>query len=102
MKKITLVLAALLLSLGNAVATTSAKKVFDDGERRIYTPVDYRYAEPIVFMERGIEFYVFPNGEFDFNTVPSGPRATTNVTYGAPRGNAYGYYRNRSSSRNSS
>lgn len=95
MKKITLVLAALLLSLGNAMATTSAKKVFDDGGRRVYAPVDYRYAEPIVFMERGIEFYVFPNGEFDFNTVPSGPRATTNVTYGAPRGNAYGYYRNR-------
>ena len=94
MKKITLVLAALILTIGNMMANTSAEKVFDD-VKRIYPPVDYRYAEPIAFMERGIEFYIFPDGAFDFNTVPSGPRSTTNTTYGAPRGNANGYYRNR-------
>lgn len=26
-----------------------------------------RYAEPIVFMERGIEFLIFPDGSFDFD-----------------------------------
>ncbi|MCF6132191.1 hypothetical protein [Flavobacterium wongokense] len=28
------------------------------------------FDEPISFTERGIEFFVFPNGEFDFNTRP--------------------------------
>lgn len=94
MKKITLVLSALVLLLGTNMAKASAEKVFDDVDRRHFTPVDYRYAEPIVFMERGIEFMIFPNGEFDFNTVTTtaGPRPRTNGTYGAPRGNAYGYY----------
>ena len=67
MKKITLVLSALILFIGTNMAKASAEKVFDDVERRHFTPVDYRYAEPIVFMERGIEFMIFPNGEFDFN-----------------------------------
>ena len=33
-----------------------------------YYAIDYRDAEPIEFRERGISFYVFPNGDFDFNT----------------------------------
>lgn len=95
MKKITLVLSALVLLFGTNMVNASAEKVFDDVDRRFY-PVDYRYAEPITFMERGIEFMIFPNGEFDFNTVAktAGPRPRNNATYGAPRGNAYGYYGN--------
>jgi hypothetical protein len=27
--------------------------------------VDFRNAEPIVFMERGVEFFVFADGQFD-------------------------------------
>jgi hypothetical protein len=38
-------------------------------ERR--SAVDFRNAEPIVFMERGVEFFVFADGQFDFNTRPS-------------------------------
>lgn len=89
--KITLAMSALFLFFGIQMAQASTEKVFDDVERRNFSPIDYRYAEPIVFMERGIEFMIFPNGEFDFNTVAtnSNPR---NTTYGAPRGNAYGYY----------
>lgn len=30
--------------------------------------INYRYNEAISFMERGIEFHVFLNGDFDFNT----------------------------------
>lgn len=50
-------------------------------------------AEPISFTERGIEFYVFPDGQFDFNTEASsstggiyykGGRRNPNATYGAP------------------
>ena len=35
------------------------------------SPVDFRNADPIVFSERGIEFFIFPDGQFDFNTRPS-------------------------------
>ena len=49
----------------------------------------YGYMEPFKFIERGIEFYVFPNGEFDFNTHPeygATPRrnVSINISYGAP------------------
>ena len=30
----------------------------------------FDFDEPISFTERGIEFFVFPNGDFDFNTRP--------------------------------
>jgi hypothetical protein len=32
---------------------------------------DFRTDDPIVFLERGIEFYVFPDGQLDFNTRPT-------------------------------
>ncbi|WP_073368002.1 hypothetical protein [Flavobacterium fluvii] len=35
------------------------------------SPVDFRNADPIVFMERGVEFYIFADGQLDFNTHPS-------------------------------
>ena len=84
MKKITLLVASILLV--GSMAHASENPVFSDanGKGPRYA-VDYRNAEPIMFMERGIEFYVFPDGQFDFNTRPSGPRrSVTNVTYGAP------------------
>ena len=69
MRKITQVLVIAVLALGLQTVKASEKRDFNDVDGRNYPPVDYRYADPIVFMERGIEFYVFPNGEFDFNTV---------------------------------
>ncbi len=33
-------------------------------------PCTVENAEPFVFTERGIDFYVFPDGQFDFNTRP--------------------------------
>ncbi|NJM78619.1 MAG: hypothetical protein HC854_01465 [Flavobacterium sp.] len=88
-KKITQVLVITVLALGLQTVKASEKRVFNDVDSRNYPPVDYRYADPIVFMERGIEFYVFPNGEFDFNTVrTTAPRSrnvrgNVNATYGA-------------------
>lgn len=74
------------------MAKASDKKVLTDDKGRGRYHVDYRYAEPIVFLERGVEFYVFPNGEFDFNTVsnhysanPRPRHGAINTTYGAPR-----------------
>ena len=64
MKKITLLVASILL-LGNVAKASDVKK-FDEGNGRN----EYNIDEPIVFTERGIEFFVFANGDFDFNTRP--------------------------------
>ena len=87
MRKITLLVASLLLMSNVTIA--SEKNVFgatNEGYRFI---TDYRDADPIVFKERGIEFLIFLDGQFDFNTQPttSGIRYRTenlNRTYGAP------------------
>jgi len=64
----------------------------------------YNYTQPLQFIERGIEFYVFPNGEFDFNTHPRHHRSrghgvSINVSHGAPRTVHSSYYRNYHSNR---
>jgi hypothetical protein len=64
MKKITLLVAIVLL-VGNVVNATEVNNTFGE-ERR----ARYSFDEPISFVERGIEFFVFPNGDFDFNTRP--------------------------------
>ena len=84
MKKITLLVASIFL-IGSGVANATEKN-----NRK--SPVDFRNADPIVFTERGVEFYVFPDGQFDFNTRPSngdmyyksGRRNGPNKTYGSP------------------
>jgi len=68
MKKITLLVAANLLVGSLAFATTDERAVAFDRTRG--AAVHYMDAEPIVFMERGIEFLVFLNGDFDFNIRP--------------------------------
>ena len=89
MKKITLLVVASILLVGN-IALASENPVFSDNTNRRGYYIDYRDAEPIIFRERGIEFMLFPNGEFDFNTRPSGPRYAVNGTNGAP--GTRGYY----------
>lgn len=63
MKKITFLVAAILL-VGNAVKASELNFTGDENRTR------FDFNEPISFMERGIEFFVFPNGDFDFNTRP--------------------------------
>ena len=89
MKKITLLVVASILLVGN-LALASENPVFSDNTNRRGYYIDYRDAEPIIFRERGIEFMLFLNGEFDFNTRPSGPRYHVNGTNGAP--GTRGYY----------
>lgn len=74
MKKITFLVASIFLAGSMAVA--SENPVFSDNKQ---TKIgSFCFDEPIEFNERGIEFYVFPNGDFDFNTRPD---ATTNGGY---------------------
>lgn len=89
MKKITLLVASIFI-MGGGVANATEKTNFS-AERRL--PIDFRNEDPIVFTERGIEFLVFPDGQFDFNTRPSANndmyyksnrRSNVNSTYGAP------------------
>jgi len=90
MKRITLLVASILV-LGNT-ANAEVTQLF--GEKSFITNFN---DEPITFIERGISFYVFPDGQFDFNTEPTvgdgdlyyknGKRsssANVNNTYGAP------------------
>jgi len=63
MKKITfLVVSVLMIS----TITNATEVTFTSKENR----VRHNFDEPISFTERGIEFFVFPNGDFDFNTRP--------------------------------
>ena len=64
MKKITLLVASILLVGSVANASEIIKKTGEEKRTR------FSFDEPISFTERGIEFFVFPNGEFDFNTRP--------------------------------
>lgn len=83
MKKITLLVAAILL-FGNAAKASEIINCSDERTNSIFNLND-----PIEFTERGITFYVFPNGEFDFNTTQNQGnsnyyRRGINIAKGAP------------------
>jgi len=93
MKKQVLFIAALLIGLTSAQASTTGYVV---SIREDLNNARYRFAEPIVFFERGVEFLIFPDGSFDFNTEIQNNvtetyyrssrtrRSSVNTTYGAP------------------
>ncbi|WP_439151119.1 hypothetical protein [Winogradskyella sp.] len=103
MKKIVLLFTGLLMGLTTVTAaeTHSALQSTD-----LDLTSRYRYARPILFVERGVEFLIFADGSFDFNTdlsstVPDNDnyyyrrtnprtRRITNRTHGAP-GYTYAY-----------
>ena len=64
MKNFTFLVASILL-LGSAVKA-SELKITD-----VVLTTNFSADEPISFTERGIEFFVFSNGDFDFNTRPN-------------------------------
>lgn len=87
MKKITLLVASLLLMSNVNIA--SEKNVFTGNEEGYHFITDYRDADPIVFKERGVEFFIFLDGQFDFNTQPivtptRNRTESMNGTHGAP------------------
>ncbi len=83
MKKITFFATALFTLTTAAIAADFPKAIL------------IRDADPIQFTERGVEFFVFPDGQFDFNTAPSYGdtyyktvnRGAVNRNYGVPRAN---------------
>lgn len=94
MKKVTLIIATMLIGLVSATAT---EKNSDLDGKDLRITKRYRYTQPIMFVERGVEFLIFPNGDFDFNTeIVDGPfnddnyyrqnsrRSSVNATFGAP------------------
>lgn len=62
MKTITLLVASIFM-MANAANATEVKRLTSNN-------TNFNCDEPISFLERGIEFFVFPNGDFDFNTRP--------------------------------
>lgn len=95
MKRQVLFMAMVLIGLTSAKATTAGYAVLDGED---LNQVINRYAQPILFVERGVEFLIFPDGSFDFNTEiittednnyyykrsKRRNRRGTNRTYGAP------------------
>ena len=67
MNKITLIVASLML-VANA---TKASTLINDAKINLDFGTRFNQDEPIQFSERGIDFFVFPNGDFDFNTRPN-------------------------------
>ncbi|NMH88189.1 hypothetical protein [Flavivirga algicola] len=65
MKRLVLLFAGLLIGLTTVSATELHHPKTKD---YLNTTKYYRYAQPIMFMERGVEFLIFPDGSFDFNT----------------------------------
>lgn len=68
MKKILFLVASIFLVESGAYATKS--KSITAENRYLIAACE---SEPIEFIERGIVFYVFPDGQFDFNTAPTSP-----------------------------
>ncbi len=63
MKKLVLLFTGLLMGLTTVTAAekSSAKQGTD-----LDLASRYRYAQPILFVERGVEFLIFTDGSFDF------------------------------------
>ncbi len=89
MKRTVFLIAGLLMVL----TTASAKDLSKNNKENDITK-RYRYAQPIVFIERGVEFLIFPDGSFDFNANyyethynSNSRRNTINASYNSPRVN---------------
>ncbi|WP_044398060.1 hypothetical protein [Lacinutrix sp. Hel_I_90] len=65
MKQLVLLFTGLLIGL---TTVTAAEKVESASQGEDLTSNRYRFDEPIQFIERGVEFLIFPDGSFDFNT----------------------------------
>jgi hypothetical protein len=82
MKKITFLAASIFL-IGSGVANASVE--YSSAYEK-NTVVGYRDVDPIVFTEGGIAFYLFSDGQFDFETAYSSRknnRRGSNVSYAA-------------------
>ena len=92
MKKLVLLFVGMLIGL---TTTTAAEKTTATTQGEDLNRTRYSYAQPIQFVERGVEFLIFPDGSFDFNTNlnytedsyyrrTNSRRSSVNATFGAP------------------
>ena len=94
MKTIVLLFTAMLMSL---TTVTASEIHIDKKDKHLDNTNRYRYAQPIAFVERGVEFLIFPDGSFDFNTniedtfyndsyyrARNSKRSGVNITYETP------------------
>ena len=91
MRKLVLLFTGMLIGLTTVTAETKSASQGED----LVLNRNY-YAQPILFVERGVEFLIFPDGSFDFNTQieqtqgdnyyrrSTTKRRSVNTTYGAP------------------
>ena len=94
MKRLLLVFASCLVGFTTASATTVDTK---NPHKRFERNNTMRYAQPVNFVERGVEFLIFPDGSFDFNTNKyntaynntyygtNARRGSINVSYRSPQ-----------------
>ncbi len=66
MKTLLLFMTSLLLSITTVSATENHPK---PKGKHTNTDKFYRYVQPIVFVERGVEFSIFPDGSFDYDVL---------------------------------
>src|SRR5680860_888423 len=62
-----------------AFGTSSCAAPHISGENNYHS---YNYGEAFIFVERGVEFAVYPDGQFDFYFNPNNRRHTTIVAPG--------------------
>lgn len=95
MKRLVLLFAIVLIGLNTAAATELTNQKNGNDLKKIKPN---RYSQPITFMERGVEFLIFPDGSFDFNTntrnsyddayyKSNSRRGNINVSYRGPNTN---------------
>ncbi len=100
MKNVALIFALFFMAFVNANEITNKKTTVTLNNNRYHSS----YNQPLKFIERGVEFFVFPNGEFDFNTHPRYHRSNyrrsnfrrsrtdVNITFGTPRSHNRRHY----------
>ncbi len=90
MKRLVLLFASVLIGLTTATATELNNQTFEKDLDKLKR---YQYAQPITFIERGVEFLIFPDGSFDFNMVSGNHdayynshsrRSNVNISYRGP------------------
>ena len=95
MKRLVLLFASVLIGLNTASGAELTHQKNGNDLKKIKRN---RYAQPIVFMERDVEFLIFPDGSFDFNTNAvvryndsrykyNSRRPNINVSYRGPNAN---------------
>lgn len=85
MKTLVLLFAGILFSINSVTA-------LDLNANSTDTPKHYRYVQPVTFVENGIEFSIFPDGNFDFDFLyndayynSNSRRSSINASYNGPR-----------------